>query len=83
MLGELIGEETGKISSVRVLPFDGIGPRMEVSFQGSGKLVGHEMEMEIIREAEIPLLCRFVLYSQRKTFRFDAACVVANLCIAE
>ena len=43
MLGELIGEEKGKITSVRVLPFDGTGTRMEVSFQGSGKLAGHEM----------------------------------------
>ena len=45
MLGEMICEEQGKITGVRVLPFNGSNsmPRLEVSFQGSGTLVGVEM----------------------------------------
>lgn len=42
MLGEMIGEEQGKITTVRVLPSADNSPRLEVSFQGSGKLVGVE-----------------------------------------
>ena len=42
MLGEMIGEEQGKITAVRVLPFNGQIPRMEVSFQSTGNLVGLE-----------------------------------------
>lgn len=42
MLGEMIGEEQGKITAVRVLPSNGQAPQMEVSFQGSGNLVGVE-----------------------------------------
>lgn len=42
MLGEMIGTEQGKITGIRVLPFDGSNntPKLEVSFQGSGELVG-------------------------------------------
>lgn len=43
MLGEMIGEDKGKITGVRVLPSEGAGPRMEVSFQGAGKLLGQEI----------------------------------------
>jgi len=45
MLGEMIGEEKGKITGMRVLPFGGSNdsPRFEVSFQGNGKLVGAKM----------------------------------------
>ncbi|OGB29771.1 MAG: hypothetical protein A3F78_18055 [Burkholderiales bacterium RIFCSPLOWO2_12_FULL_61_40] len=43
MLGEMISEGKGKISALRVLPSEGMGPRMEVSFQGSGKLLGQEV----------------------------------------
>lgn len=43
MLGEMFGEGKGKIAAVRVLPSEGMGPRMEVSFQGTGKLLGQEM----------------------------------------
>lgn len=43
MLGELIAEEKGKISGVRVLPSEGASPRLEVSFQGTGKLLGQEI----------------------------------------
>lgn len=40
MLGEQIGEEQGKITGRRVLPSDGAGPKVEVSFQASGTLLG-------------------------------------------
>ncbi|MES2877895.1 MAG: hypothetical protein V4713_05680 [Pseudomonadota bacterium] len=43
MLGEMIGEGKGKITGVRVLPLDGTGPRLEVSFQGTGKLLGQDI----------------------------------------
>lgn len=43
MLGEMIGEGKGKISTVRVLPSEGGSPRIEVSFQGAGKLLGQEV----------------------------------------
>jgi hypothetical protein len=42
MLGEMIGEEQGKITAVRVLPSIGQAPRVEVSFQSAGNLVGVE-----------------------------------------
>jgi hypothetical protein len=42
MLGEMIGEEQGRITATRVLPFDGTAMKVEVSFQGSGTLVGVE-----------------------------------------
>ena len=42
MLGELISEETGKITSVRVLPSDGNNPNIEVSYQSKGKVLGIE-----------------------------------------
>jgi hypothetical protein len=42
MLGEQIGEGTGKVLVRRVLPGDG-PPRVEVSGQGTGKLLGVEM----------------------------------------
>ncbi len=42
MLGEMISQGKGKITGIRVLPSDGTGPRMEVSFQGSGQLLGQE-----------------------------------------
>jgi hypothetical protein len=40
MLGEQIGEETGQITGTRVLPDEGAGPKVEVSFQSSGTLLG-------------------------------------------
>ena len=39
MLGEQVGEETGKVLGRRVLPGDG-SPKVEVSFQTTGKLLG-------------------------------------------
>jgi hypothetical protein len=38
MLGDLIGEETGKITGFRVV--DAAGPKSEVSFQSQGKIFG-------------------------------------------
>ena len=40
MLGEKIGEETGKVTVQRVLPNPGGGPKMEISFQATGSLLG-------------------------------------------
>lgn len=40
MLGEQIGQETGQITGMRVLPGDGGGVKVEVSFQSSGTLLG-------------------------------------------
>ncbi len=40
MLGEKIGEESGKVTSRRVLPNPGGGPKMETSFEGGGTLLG-------------------------------------------
>jgi hypothetical protein len=39
MLGNLICEEHGKVTGTRVLPHEGSGPKVEVSFQGSGKML--------------------------------------------
>jgi hypothetical protein len=42
MLGEMLGEERGKVTGYRVLPSDGHGPKVEVSFQASGQILGIE-----------------------------------------
>lgn len=42
MLGELIGEETGKITGFRVL--DPTGPKVEVSIQTRGRILGSEYQ---------------------------------------
>lgn len=46
MQGEKIGESTGKVTSRRVLPNPGGGPKMETTFEASGKLLG-------VKETEI------------------------------
>jgi hypothetical protein len=43
MLGDRLGESTGKITNVRVLPTEGQQVRIEVSFQGHGTLLGQEI----------------------------------------
>jgi hypothetical protein len=43
MLGEMIGETRGKITGNRVLPSDGQAPKIESSFQESGKMFGMEV----------------------------------------
>ena len=40
MLGEKIGETSGKITSQRILPNLGGGPKMETSFQANGSILG-------------------------------------------
>jgi hypothetical protein len=40
MLGDLIAEETGKVAAIRVL--DAIGPKVEVTIQTKGKLLGSD-----------------------------------------
>lgn len=40
MLGELIGDGIGKVTSQRVLPNPGGPPKIETTFQGTGKLLG-------------------------------------------
>lgn len=39
MLGEQLGEERGQVVVRRVLPSDGGGPRVEVSFQAEGRIL--------------------------------------------
>jgi hypothetical protein len=39
MLGEQVGEETGQITAMRVLPSDGTAVKVEVSFQATGRLL--------------------------------------------
>jgi len=43
MLGDQLGESSGKITSVRVLPSEGQQIWLEVSFQGHGVLLGQEI----------------------------------------
>jgi len=43
MLGKLLGEASGKTTGVRVLPTEGQQVKVEVSFQGSGKLLAAEI----------------------------------------
>ncbi len=40
MLGNLICEERGKVTRLRVLHQEGAGPKVEVSFQATGKMLG-------------------------------------------
>ena len=46
MLGEQIGEESGKVMVRRVISVDG-GPKMEVTLQATGKLLGVETRSNI------------------------------------
>lgn len=39
MLGEVLGEERGQITGMRVLPGEGQSPKVEASFQATGKLL--------------------------------------------
>lgn len=42
MLGDLLAEDQGKITGIRVLPSEGQSPKVEVSFQAAGRLMGVE-----------------------------------------
>ena len=44
MLGEKIGGTSGKITSQRVLPNLGGGPKMETSFQANGSILGTDVK---------------------------------------
>src|SRR5438105_13794368 len=44
MLGEKIGGTAGKITSQRVLPNLGGGPKMETSFEASGSILGTDVK---------------------------------------
>ena len=52
MLGEQIGEETGKVMLRRVISVDG-GPKMEVTVQSTGKLLGVETRGTVTYRAGI------------------------------
>jgi len=43
MLGEMLGETQGKITGNRVLPSEGPTPKIESSYQGSGRILGVEV----------------------------------------
>jgi hypothetical protein len=43
MQGDKLGEASGKVTTRRVLPADGGGPKMETSFEGTGKLLNVEV----------------------------------------
>jgi len=43
MLGEQVGDTRGQLITTRVLPDEGLGPRMEVTDQGVGTLCGVNM----------------------------------------
>ena len=43
MLGERLGEASGKITGIRVLPTEGQQIKLEVSFQGQGTLLGQSI----------------------------------------
>jgi hypothetical protein len=43
VLGDLLGESTGKILGTRVLPTESGLVKLEVSFQGSGKFLGEDL----------------------------------------
>ena len=44
MLGEKIGEGSGRVTTRRVLANPGGGPKMETSFESAGKLLGVEVK---------------------------------------
>jgi hypothetical protein len=44
MLGEKVGDETGRVVLRRVLPSDGGPPRVETTFEGTGKLLGVDIQ---------------------------------------
>jgi len=51
MLGDQIGEETGKIAAMRVL--DAVGPRVEVSVRTQGKALGIDYQGRTTYTSEV------------------------------
>jgi hypothetical protein len=47
LLGEKVGEESGRVVGMRVLSADPAGPKVEVSVQQTGKLLGKETTTSI------------------------------------
>ena len=43
MLGDKLGEESGRVTGNRVLSVEAPGPKVETSVQDTGKLLGHEV----------------------------------------
>jgi hypothetical protein len=43
MLGERIGEASGKVTNVRAIPSDGPDTTLEISFQGTGNVLGRDI----------------------------------------
>ena len=53
MLGDKFGETQGKISSRRVLPSDGGGPKVEVSMAEAGKLLGLDVNVIVTYSSQL------------------------------
>lgn len=51
MLGDLIAEETGKVTGFRVL--DSKGPKAEVSIRTQGKIIGHDYQGRATYTSEV------------------------------
>lgn len=45
MIGEKLGEATGKATGIRLLPFEGEAPKTEASFTGKGNFLGQAMTL--------------------------------------
>ncbi len=45
MLGELLGQGSGKRTGLRVLPSDGPSPKVEISSQGNSTILGFKAQM--------------------------------------
>lgn len=43
MLGERLGQDTGQVTGTRVLPSDGPGPKIEVTFEANGRLLDKDV----------------------------------------
>lgn len=55
MLGEMVAEDQGKVTGIRVLPAEGQDPQVEVSFQASGRIFGVDYtEMATYQSALTP-----------------------------
>ena len=51
MLGDQIGEETGKVTGMRVV--DAVGPKVEVSVRTQGKILGNDYQGRTTYTSEI------------------------------
>ena len=53
MLGEKVGETQGKVTGRRVLPSDGGGPKVEVSFAEAGKILGLDVNVLVTYSSQM------------------------------